>query len=386
MRILYLKNALEQHEPLLEAWQRRDVSLTVISIPNENEILLQELANGEHMDLLQALNDRGFDFVFSLDFYPCIAEICFKLGQLYQSWILEPPYSAVYSNAALYETNRIFLTDKFLAEKLESQGVSTVFYLPEGAFDTSTSGESLHLAEMRCSFVGDIRRKTWNDVFQTSHLKDATLGYLEGLITCQHLVYGYDFFENPVPGYVLEDLKANSSLHVSYGSVEGISEYYAEQAYYPMTSDLDRKVLAQVAGMVNFLDVFGNGESDQSNVTCHPAISFSQRAEVYRRSQINLCATPRGMRDGVSGDLIQMLAAGAFVLTDYRSALFEEFVPGEDFVIYEDMDHLKELLKYYFAHEDERKRIAESGKRKALERHGIEKRLEIFEGLIDENQ
>jgi spore maturation protein CgeB len=73
---------------------------------------------------------------------------------------------------------------------------------------------------------------------------------------------------------------------------------------------------------------------------------------------------------------------GGFVITSPADDLENYFKPGAEMVIYGDLGDLAEKVKYYLAHDDERKEIALAGYRKAVSDHTYEKRfLNIFKEM-----
>lgn len=61
-----------------------------------------------------------------------------------------------------------------------------------------------------------------------------------------------------------------------------------------------------------------------------------------------------------------IMGAGGFLLCDRVPGIDEMLVEGKDLAYYDDVADLRETVKYYLAHEDERKAIARAGKAKAL--------------------
>ena len=54
-------------------------------------------------------------------------------------------------------------------------------------------------------------------------------------------------------------------------------------------------------------------------------------------------------------------------------------MPDEDFVYYTDLNDLNEKIAYYLSHEEERRQIAQNGRKKVREFHSFEQRFrEIF--------
>ncbi|MCL4847477.1 MAG: glycosyltransferase [Acidobacteria bacterium] len=91
------------------------------------------------------------------------------------------------------------------------------------------------------------------------------------------------------------------------------------------------------------------------------------------------------MRDGGNMRLFEVCGVGALQITDDCPAARRWFVPGEHLVVYEDPGHLRSLVGYYLAHDEQRRRIARAGQRHVLAGHTYHDRMrrlvELVEGL-----
>lgn len=109
--------------------------------------------------------------------------------------------------------------------------------------------------------------------------------------------------------------------------------------------------------------------------------------EMLRATAAGMIAlNPHGdfMRWGGNMRLFEACGVGAFQLVDDRPGVREWFRDGEHLVIYRDRDHLRELVRYYLAHDDERRQIADAGRAHALAHHTYDHRMARFVQLIEE--
>jgi spore maturation protein CgeB len=81
---------------------------------------------------------------------------------------------------------------------------------------------------------------------------------------------------------------------------------------------------------------------------------------------------------GLNKRAFEACGIGAFQMLDWTPGLSQLFEPGEEVVVFRHMQELKEKLNYYLEHDDERRRIAEAGKRRAAREHTYEDRLELM--------
>jgi spore maturation protein CgeB len=78
----------------------------------------------------------------------------------------------------------------------------------------------------------------------------------------------------------------------------------------------------------------------------------------------------------------EAIMCGAFHITEYMPELEEFFEVGKEIICYTDPDDLVEKCKYYLAHEAERERIRQAGRRRAVNDHSWHRRFEtVFRQL-----
>jgi spore maturation protein CgeB len=82
--------------------------------------------------------------------------------------------------------------------------------------------------------------------------------------------------------------------------------------------------------------------------------------------------------------LFEACGVGAFQIVDDRPGVREWFTVGEHVVTYRDPDHLRELVQYYLAHEDERATIAAAGETHAHAHHTYDQRMVRLITLVNE--
>ncbi|MAU10349.1 MAG: hypothetical protein CL607_11045 [Anaerolineaceae bacterium] len=104
---------------------------------------------------------------------------------------------------------------------------------------------------------------------------------------------------------------------------------------------------------------------------------------VLSGSTISLNVHGNFMRYGGNMRLFEAAGVGAFQLTDDRPGVHEWFRDGEHLVTYSDLDDLRQKVRYYLDHPDERQQIAQAGRQHALKHHTYEQRLDAIEALLD---
>jgi spore maturation protein CgeB len=109
-------------------------------------------------------------------------------------------------------------------------------------------------------------------------------------------------------------------------------------------------------------------------------------AEMLKITQAaQITVNPHGdfMRWGGNMRLFEACGVGTFQIVDDRPGVREWFTDGEHLVIYRDLDHLRELVAYYLAHDDERERIAAAGQAHVHAHHTYDHRMARLVELVD---
>ena len=70
------------------------------------------------------------------------------------------------------------------------------------------------------------------------------------------------------------------------------------------------------------------------------------------------------------------MACGGFVLSNWQPEIEEYFVEGVEIVTFDSLKDCLEKMAYYLTHEEERKQVADAGKRKVRELFSYQSGLE----------
>jgi spore maturation protein CgeB len=105
--------------------------------------------------------------------------------------------------------------------------------------------------------------------------------------------------------------------------------------------------------------------------------------KIFNASDININLHSSNERDSVdpTGDFVnprtfELAACGAFQLVDERLLLGECFEPGREIVTFSSVTELKDKIAYYAERPNERAKIAEAARRRALRDHTYDQRLQ----------
>ena len=336
--------------------------------------------------ITKQLFDEPVDFVFSINFFPYLSDVCqiFKLP--YLCWSVDSPVMELFSASIEHPCNRIFLFDRAQYNEILPLNPDHVFHLPL-AVNIASKQQVIQSAstELHNHFSSDISFvcSLYTEKCPYDKLTDAPAylsGYLDGLIESQILIYG---------GFLIEDLLTDDIIDQFKQHLPG---FY----YPPYDSHLtDRKIVAQlyISSKISAVERVRTMEylskkyavdlytaSDTSALThIHNrglAKTMEEMPLIFHNSCINLNITSKGIRSGIPLRVFDILGCGGFLLTNYQTELAELFVPGEDLIVYDSIEDLSEKCSYYLSHESERKEIAHNGFEKAVSQHTYQIRLE----------
>ena len=107
----------------------------------------------------------------------------------------------------------------------------------------------------------------------------------------------------------------------------------------------------------------------------------TQMPLVFASSRINLNISLRSIHSGIPLRVLDIMACGGFVLSNWQPELAEYFTEGEEITLFENKEECMEKIAYYLSHEEKRKEIAAAGKRKVQELFSYGRGLERLFGV-----
>jgi spore maturation protein CgeB len=115
--------------------------------------------------------------------------------------------------------------------------------------------------------------------------------------------------------------------------------------------------------------------------------------KIFNASKINLNLHSSSYHEGVDpvGDFVnprtfELASCGAFQLVDYRAEFDGLFKIGEEIICFRDLRDIREKIRYYLDNSEEREKIAEKARERALKYHTFEKRMEEMLEFIFERE
>lgn len=321
------------------------------------------------------------DMALTYDFSPNVAEACFQEKLPYISWVYDAPLPELYTLAAGYDTNRIFLFDRAELQRLSKGGnAQRLYHMPlaaEGGLpEIVIREEERQFYESDISFVGKLYADgTGDEIFRQA---GADLKRQWNQLTAPSCVWGDG---KSVFGSASEELTEFAAQMLVPRPSE---RFFMSDSHYVEAMLLARKrnenerraVLNRLAE--KFHTVFYTNDSPNGliGVEIRRGVDyFEELPGVYAHSKINLNITSRSIETGIPQRVFDILRCGGFLLMNYQEEIEELFQVGVDLEVFHNLEELEAKAEYYLKHEKERRAIALQGQRKVLERHTYEARL-----------
>ncbi len=332
------------------------------------------------------LMDHPVDFVFSINFFPFLSEICNVFHIRYLSWIVDAPVMELYSTAIENPWNRTFIFDRAVYDEIHPLNPDCVFHLPLGAnvapkdalFKRSSASEQKRFSH-DIAFVGSLyTEKCPYD--KLSGASESLRGYLDGIMRAQEQVYGYYFIEELLSDQHVEEFRKHLPGFYHYPAASHLTDKRTMSQLY-----IGNKISAmeRVDSFRLLSEHFPVTIYTGSDTTALPKLdnrgfakSLTEMPLIFHQSKINLNITSKAIRTGLPLRIFDILSCGGFVLSNYQPEIPELFNIGEDLAVYTSQEELLALCEYYLTHEDERIAIAENGYEKLKQHYTYEKQLE----------
>lgn len=332
-------------------------------------------------------NRNPIDLVYSFDYFPNISEICQKYNVPYISWVFDCPHYPLFSPTINNPVNRIFVFDRTLGEKLKDNGATTVHHLPLGVnekrlsdlcseLDRETGGSIIYQHDV--CFLGSLYDNEFNFYDQVTDIPEELRDYTEQVIEAQQKVFGVDFFSDE---RVFSD--SDAKLLLDYINIENTGKY---KINYPdivrdilrkkVTVNERRKILEEMGKRFDTVIYTNPNANSIPRVRNMGVASYVEKMPViFHRSKININISLRCITSGISLRVMDVLAAGGFLVTTATKEIEECFVDGKDLAIAHTPEEMIEKTAYYLEHEEERKEIARNGQKKVFEKFSYTKLL-----------
>lgn len=373
-------------------WAFQSLGLTVLE--ETTEITDKKLSPADRLLLVESvLKSEQVLFVFSINFYPVLAEICHIYRTRYLCWTVDSPVPELFSKSIRHDTNHIFLFDRAQYQYFAPYNPEHIHYLPLASctrrFDrviSSITEADRHSCPTDISFIGSLYSEK-NPVHQLKGLPDYARGYMDALVESSLKIYGYNPIENAVTAQLADMVRACAADFFEMADpVTSPHRYVTAHSYIGVqATEVERVRTLNTLAQYFHVNLFTRSNTrDLRNVHVHGGVeSLGEMPRIFHLSRINLNMTSKPIQTGLPLRIFDILGCGGFLMTNYQAELPEYFEIGVDLEAYSSLDELVDKCAYYLAHEEERKQIALNGYRKVCEQHTYPHRMKtMLEALL----
>ena len=331
--------------------------------------------------LMDIVHAKKIQSIFSYDYFPLIAMIC-EINKIpYISWIYDCPLYTLLSKTIISKYNYIFCFDRMYTERLRSYGAVNCYHLPlAGEKENIKKIEKLQKIcqknyECDISFVGNLYNEKRNRLRQVK-LEPYITGYVEGLIQAQLKVYGYNFLKEALTEELCKEIVDKCELRLGNEYIQDDRQMAADALGMEVTGREREKVICEIANYYPITLYTSSELPETLQISKVEKMGYADYETevplIFHESKINLNITSKTIESGIPQRIFDVLSCGGFCLTNYQPEVAENFVDGEDLVMYSSIEDLISKVDYYLKHEKERKQIAANGYSKVVKYFGME--------------
>lgn len=382
--MLYEWDAFMQTD-MEDVLRRMDIDYRVFWYPFIPKLTDEDAYFEKHF--CDALATGEYDAVFSFNFKSVVAKCCFKMRIPYIAWVFDSPFGITEREDILkYQTNYIFLFDRYVYCEMKERGIDTVYHQPLAVnlqrldeIKLSSSDRNKYGADV--SFVGTLYPSTFAGF--RAKLPQYELGQVESVIEAQMKIYGGYFLDSFTEGDMCERIRLLLEGESGYDKLfhEGLQSIIAKEV-----TRRERLTLLFLLSQDFNVALYSNKSEDMLSTVDFRGVvdSYDEVYRVYKASRINLNISFKRIVEGMPLRVMDIMGAGGFLLSNYQQELVEEFEPGRDCAVYESIEDAVAKAKYYLSHEDERREIAKNGHER-MKKYTFEKQLEkMFKVVFDD--
>lgn len=334
--------------------------------------------------LNELLKQDTYSFVFSINFFPSVSDVCNIWGIPYLCLIVDSPVLELFSTSLANPCNKIFLFDRQLYNDFHHINPDGIFHIPLATnvrdnYATATMASAADRTRFSSdiSFIGSLYSEKC--LYNQITLPEKMRGYVDGLIEAQLLVYGYNFIEECVTPELIEAFCKVRPELINFPDSMKVDTKAVIAQHIISVKVAEQERLRYLKALSEHFNVDLYTGSDTSSMPLIHNRGFAKTNTempiIFNQSKINLNLTAKSIRSGLSLRIFDVLGCEGFLITNYQAELPEHFNIGEDLEAYTSLDDLMGKCEYYLLHDKERQEIAHNGFEKVKKYHTYDIRL-----------
>lgn len=334
--------------------------------------------------LNELLKQDTYSFIFSINFFPSVSDVCNIWGIPYLCLIVDSPVLELFSTSLANPCNKVFLFDRQLYNDFHHINPDGIFHIPLATnvrdnYATATMASAADRARFSSdiSFIGSLYSEKC--LYNQITLPEKMRGYVDGLIETQLLVYGYNFIEECVTPELIEAFCKVRPELINFPDSMKVDTKAVIAQHIISVKVAEQERLRYLKALSEHFNVdLYTGSDTYSMPLIHNrgfAKTNTEMPIIFHQSKINLNLTAKSIRSGLSLRIFDVLGCEGFLITNYQAELPEHFNIGEDLEAYTSLDDLMGKCEYYLSHDKDRQEIAHNGFEKVKKYHTYDIRL-----------
>lgn len=334
--------------------------------------------------LNELLKQDTYSFIFSINFFPSVSDVCNIWGIPYLCLIVDSPVLELFSTSLANPCNKVFLFDRQLYNDFHHINPDGIFHIPLATnvrdnYATATMASAADRARFSSdiSFIGSLYSEKC--LYNQITLPEKMRGYVDGLIEAQLLVYGYNFIEECVTPELIEAFCKVRPELINFPDSMKVDTKAVIAQHIISVKVAEQERLRYLKALSEHFNVdLYTGSDTYSMPLIHNrgfAKTNTEMPIIFHQSKINLNLTAKSIRSGLSLRIFDVLGCEGFLITNYQAELPEHFNIGENLEAYTSLDDLMGKCEYYLSHDKERREIAHNGFEKVKKYHTYDIRL-----------
>ena len=334
--------------------------------------------------LNELLKQDTYSFIFSINFFPSVSDVCNIWCIPYLCLIVDSPVLELFSTSLANPCNKVFLFDRQLYNDFHHINPDGIFHIPLATnvrdnYATATMASAADRARFSSdiSFIGSLYSEKC--LYNQITLPEKMRGYVDGLIEAQLLVYGYNFIEECVTPELIEAFCKVRPELINFPDSMKVDTKAVIAQHIISVKVAEQERLRYLKALSEHFNVdLYTGSDTYSMPLIHNrgfAKTNTEMPIIFHQSKINLNLTAKSIRSGLSLRIFDVLGCEGFLITNYQAELPEHFNIGEDLEAYTSLDDLMGKCEYYLSHDKDRQEIAHNGFEKVKKYHTYDIRL-----------
>lgn len=372
MKILFYRYGSICEEDIIEAFHEYGIETQEVL----EEVYNKQLLPGDCVRILNvALDKDNYAFVFSINFFPTVSDVCNIYRIPYMCLIVDSPVLELYSESIRNPYNRIFLFDRELYNEFHSYNPECIFHIPLATnvkrWDKVINSDRTDRFTSEISFVGSLY--TEKSPLKLDNAPDYIKGYVDGLVEAQLKIYGYYFIDNLLTDELAETILNQMPRHYKFlDNYRVNNKALVSQLYIGSRISAEERLrIFHMLSQKYNVDIYTG--SDTTSLpklhNCGLAKTHTEMPLIFNRTGINLNITSKPIRSGIPLRVFDILGCGGFLITNYQTELPEFFSIGEHLEAYDSFEDLDYKINFYLEHPELREEIARAGYEFVKENH-----------------